>query len=93
MIKCLIIAGVNLHERDRWGSMPSVITVFHNNVISALVLLDNGADIDSRDNDGDTPLYESVRHHADDVLQLLLNRGANYTLLNHFGGLILHLAA
>ncbi|MCJ1235673.1 hypothetical protein MMC14_003644 [Varicellaria rhodocarpa] len=91
-IECLVAAGVNLHGQNMWGSVPISQAAIINRAFSAEALLDCGADIDSRDNDGDTPLHESVFRHADDVMRLLLNRGAKYTLLFH-GGSILHLAA
>ena len=81
MIECLVAAGVNLHKRDIWGSMPLAAMARRNHTLSAASLLNCGAHIDSRDNDGDTPLHESVRLHADSVTKVLLNRGADYTLL------------
>ena len=93
VIECLIAAGVNLHERNIWGIMPLAYTVFTNQAISTLDLLDFGADIDSKNNDDDTPLYESLHLNVDNVLQLLLIRRANYMLLYSSGGSVLYLVA
>ena len=93
LIERLIAVGVNIHERNIFGSTPLAQAALANNVISALALLDFGADIDSKDNESDTPLHQSIRIHSDGVMQLFLNRGANYSLLNSSGSSILHLGA
>ena len=93
MVECLVAAGVDLHNRNIWGAMPLAAAASRNHTLSVTSLLDCGAHIDSRDYDGDTALHESVRWHADDIMQLLLNRGADYTLLFSTGGSILHVAA
>ena len=93
MVERLNTAGVNLHGQDVRGGTPLVHMVIRDHVSSAEFLLDLGVDIDSCDNDGDTSLHESVRWHANNTLQLLLNRGANHMLLNISGDSVLHLAA
>ena len=45
-------------------------------VTSVRLLLDNGADIEARDEEGDTPLMRAASHGQTEVFKLLLERGA-----------------
>ena len=89
----LVAAGANINMRNMIGSSPLAGTCYQDNLIAATTLLDLGADIDSQDFEGDTPLLDAVFQHADRVTQLLLQRGACYTLIASNGDSILHLAA
>ena len=93
IIKCFVSAGADIHMRNVYGGMPLSSIVFRNNSISAEILLDYGADVDGLDNDGDSALTEAIRYYSNDLIQVLLNRGAAYTLSNSGGNSILHLAA
>eukprot|EP00026_Physarum_polycephalum_P011560 Phypoly_transcript_11795.p1 GENE.Phypoly_transcript_11795~~Phypoly_transcript_11795.p1 ORF type:complete len:392 (-),score=107.64 Phypoly_transcript_11795:11-1138(-) len=48
-------------------------------------LIDNGAMIDLRDSDGNTPLHYAVKHHFPDLARLLVSRGANLHSTNQKG--------
>ena len=61
-----------------------------NNVITAIALLDHGANIDLLDNGGDSALHDSIYFHSDNVTQLLLSRGATYSLWCSTGENVLH---
>ncbi len=56
----------------------------------ATLLLDQGADVNARDNFSNTPLHAAVRHPA--MVDLLLARGAEVNAQNAFGNTPLHLA-
>ena len=45
--------------------------------------MEQGADVDARDNFGNTPLMHAGLNV--DVIKLLLDRGADHTLENNFG--------
>ena len=53
-------------------------------------LLDQGSDVNARDNFSNTPLHLAVRHPA--MVELLLARGAQIQARNAFGNTPLHLA-
>ena len=93
ILHCLIAAGVELEGRDTSGSTPLQRAITCNQVVLAKALLDYGANINTFDNENDTPLSESLFYHHDDSTQLLLHYGASYTSPNSLGGSILHLAA
>ena len=40
-------------------------------------MLDRGADVAARDDDGETPLHEAATHSDLEVIRLLLERGAD----------------
>ena len=56
----------------------------------ARLLLDQGSDVNARDNFSNTPLHLAVRHPA--MVELLLARGAQVGARNAFGNTPLHLA-
>ena len=93
IVKSLVEAGINVNERDICGSTPLCYSVSNRHIVSAEALLNYGDDIDNIDNEGDTPLYESFLHLANNILQLLLSRGASYTATNSLGQSVLHVAA
>ena len=57
------------------------------------MLLDHGARLNSIDAEGNSALAEFIWAGADDVAQLLLERGADYTTINSSGYNLLHVTA
>lgn len=51
----------------------------------AKLLIDNGADVNSADNSGDTPLHKAACYGWDDIAELLINSGACYNAKNKSG--------
>ncbi|KAL9117116.1 MAG: hypothetical protein Q9187_006351 [Circinaria calcarea] len=93
MIEVLVCACISPNWRNNWSTTPLSMSAKHNFVISAEALIDLGADINSRDDEGDTALHNAVHFCADDVTQLLLARGATYTSWSSDGFSIIHKAA
>jgi ankyrin repeat protein len=56
------------------------------------LLLRNGADVNARDKDGETPLFKAVREQRPDTVWFLLEHGADPTLRNMAGSLASELA-
>jgi ankyrin repeat protein len=48
------------------------------------VLLDNGADIEARNEHGETPLFTAVDNHNPEMVKLLLEKGANVSAENNY---------
>ena len=62
------------------------IIVFH-------LLIDHGADIDTRDQDGKTPLHGTVYSSSDDIARTLIEHGADIHVKDNEGSTPLALAA
>ncbi|MEQ8222355.1 MAG: ankyrin repeat domain-containing protein [Candidatus Eremiobacterota bacterium] len=86
-VKLLVKAGVNLEVKDSKGFTPLHISLggnictpneTHKEVIK--FLLDNGADINAKTNRGDTVLFIAVIKGNKDIIELLINKGANLEL-------------
>lgn len=65
-----------------WCSAPTVA-----------IILDAGADLTRKDDEGELPLYRATQNKSTAVLKLLLERGADLTLLNEDGTHSLHFCA
>ena len=90
----LIKAGADPNERSKsGGGTPLQRAAYTNHTAVAEALLENGADINILDYDGDSALIQSIYSSADDVTQLLLLRGADYTVWDSLGNSVLHGAA
>ena len=61
-------------------STPAVVTL----------LLERGADINARNNNGWTPLHHAVRHNTSAMVTLLLERGADINARDALGTTVLH---
>lgn len=57
------------------------------------VILDAGADLNRKDDEGEVPLYRATKNKSMAVLKLLLERGADLALLNEDGTHSLHFCA
>ena len=57
---------------------------------SVKILIENGADVESADDDGCTPLMVSLFYQSDVSLKVLLEAGADYTKTDSYGDPILH---
>ena len=93
MVQCLVTAGVDVNGRNSWGMTPLASAALRGLPNVAEALLDNAADIDPQDNDGDHAIHEALRHNCEHVLRVLLDRGADYTTWTSNGDSVLHQAA
>ena len=81
--KWLLKNGAAIDEKDMQGLSALHCAVVSNNCKMAEYLLDQGACIDIRDNFGNTPLMRAGLNV--DIIRLLLDHGADYTLENNSG--------
>ena len=78
---------------NRSGHTPLHIAACNRNLLSATILIDAGADIDSRDKDLGSPLLRACDAGATDIVQLFLSRGADINTCDVHGRTLLHSAA
>jgi ankyrin repeat protein len=72
---------------------PLACTTEYDHSKSAAVLLRYGANINTRCNDGWTPLLRAINSNSHRVLQLFLDNGADYLISSFKDETVLHFAA
>lgn len=88
-----MLACISAGERDALGRTPlHLVATYGADRSVVAVLLERGADIDARDNYGDTPLHTAIASDRLDVLVILLENGADIEARDGFGHAPLHIA-
>ena len=85
-LRLLVLQGADLDAMTRQGETPLICAVRLGRIDCVRCLLDAGADIDARQKSeaGRTPLMIAAGHNNQDMVKLLLARGANPTLTDAF---------
>jgi len=65
-------------------------TVLGGHLQATELLLNYGAKVNSKDEDGDTPMHYACRNNNTDIITLLLNNGASPNIANKYGELPMH---
>ncbi|KAG5662590.1 hypothetical protein KAF25_005008 [Fusarium avenaceum] len=68
--------GLNLNARNRWGKTPLHFVALERQLNIAVLLVSGGADVNSVDDDGITPLDEAIQGGDHRLIQLLIDNGA-----------------
>jgi ankyrin repeat protein len=89
----LLEYGADTEAKDGYGWTALSCAAERDKVEIAKALIRNGADLNSRDDSGWTPLLRSVYQNSHQVLTLLLDEQADYSVISSNGDGILHLAA
>ena len=78
----LLAAGANVNALDHRGKTP---LHYPKKQTMAELLVEHGADIESEDEDGDTPVFKAVESADPELVVFLASRGANIDRLNRHG--------
>jgi len=81
-----------LEETNKAGLSALLLAVHTHQPEVVEMLLDCGANPDSRDHDGESAVHAAVREESAQMLQILLKAGADPNLPSHLGKFPLHLA-
>ena len=68
------------------------ITIFHNNIDIAKLLIDNGANVNLKTEDGMNPLLMATLVERLDIVELLIDNGADVDIKTEYGSTPLHAA-
>jgi len=91
IMSMLIAKGSNIEDSGpQYKQSPLASSAISNRGDTCKFLLAQGANIDSRDYEGDTPFSEAIRSSAHEALTVLLSAGANYLHVNDHGYTALH---
>ena len=65
-----------MNESDYYGRTALHLAAGEGHVELIQWLLDNGADVEAKDRDGRTPVFDAVRHAQDGAIKILIDAGA-----------------
>ncbi|KAL7907738.1 ankyrin repeat-containing domain protein [Trichoderma velutinum] len=91
IVQALLDRGANIKDTDKDGHMPLHFAVIHGDIDLVQLLLNNGADIDSVKIP--TPLLLASKLGYVNIVQALLDQGANIKVTDENGHTPLHFAA
>lgn len=85
-LKQHIAAGSNLNEKDPFGgSSPLISASLFGKIEMAKMLIEAGADLNFRNNDGSTALHTASFFCHPEIVKMLLKKGADKTIKNKYG--------
>lgn len=86
VVKQHIAAGTNLNAKDPMsGSTPLITAATFDQTPIALALVDAGADLSAKNNDGATALHVAAFFGRVEIVQKLLDAGADKNVRNNYG--------
>lgn len=85
-LKQHIAAGTDLNEKDPFGgSSPLISAALFGKPAMARLLIDAGADLNFRNNEGSTALITAAFFGRPEIVRLLLDNGADKAIKNKYG--------
>lgn len=85
-VKQHIKAGADLNEKDPFGgSTPLISAATFGKTEIAKALIDAGADLSIKNNDGSTALHAAAVFCRVEIVQMLIDANADQTIRNNFG--------
>jgi uncharacterized protein len=85
-LKQHIAAGSDLNEKDPFGgSSPLISAALFGKTEAAKILIEAGADINFKNNDGSTALHTASFFCRPEIVKMLLDKSADKTVKNKYG--------
>ena len=85
-------AVIRINSRDRNGDTPLHIFIWGNETENALLLINNGADVNAAGDMGETPLHAALHQRNHRVVAALIKASARTDIVSEFGKSALDLA-
>lgn len=86
VVKQHLAAGTDINAKDPFGgSSPLISACLFGKTEMAKLLIDAGADLNFRNNDGSTPLHTAAFFCRPELVALLLKKGADKSIKNKYG--------
>ncbi|RQP19234.1 MAG: ankyrin repeat domain-containing protein [Parapedobacter sp.] len=86
VLRQYLAAGKDINVKDPFGgSSPLITAAVFGQPEMAKLLIDAGADLNFRNNEGSTALISAAFFGRREIVQLLLNAGADKTIQNKYG--------
>ena len=83
MTEIFIEKGVDINQSDNRGNTPLIVQAdYNNNKDVVKLLLSEGADINARNEDGDSALIYVIKDGNVELARFLIKKGADYNILN-----------
>ena len=99
-VKELIESGLKTEVKNSLGRTPLAVLAFNergeslnDDTMTAELFLKAGADINTQDNDGNTPLHHAVSEQYMNMVNILMKKGADPLIRNRYGYSARELAA
>ena len=93
VVDALVEAGIPVDVRDTDNETPLMRAIYETSTAKAEKLIELGADVNAVKNSRMSPILIAVHRNLQDLIPLLLARGADYTAVAVDGTNIAHLAA
>ena len=93
MVEFLVDKEIEVNIKDKNGDTPLIKACYGNNSLMVKKLLAAGANVNEKNNEGETPLYIVANNHGlSSVLPLLVEAGADLSERNEYGDNIITVA-
>jgi ankyrin repeat protein len=94
LVEDLIKSDINLNWQDEGHYKWTILhyTVFYNRIEIAKIMIDAGADVNIKNEDGDSPLHFSAYYDRYEISKMLIDAGADLDMQEDSGKTALHLS-